>query len=63
MQLDEALLDHLASALRAALTEVELTDEQRQQLGESMRRHLAGLDGVNWRTGNGLPALPAVIAE
>jgi len=49
LELDEVLLDRLAGALRAALSEVELTDDQREQLGASMRHHLATLDGIDWR--------------
>jgi hypothetical protein len=49
VELDEVLLDRLAGALRAALAEVELTPAQQEQLADSMRRHLAGLDGIDWR--------------
>ena len=49
VELDEAVVERLAGAVRAALSEVALSDEQQAQLREALTRHLAGLDDLDWR--------------
>jgi hypothetical protein len=49
LELDELVVARLAEAVRAALAEVELSPEQHEQLRAAMTRHLAALDGIEWR--------------
>lgn len=49
VELDEAVVERLAAAVRAALAEVALSDEQAVQLREALTRHLTTLDDLDWR--------------
>ncbi len=49
LQLDSLVLERIASALRAALSEVELTPEQREGLRLALGKHLATLNDLTPR--------------